>query len=140
MFYVLQRTIHSACSDSFYVAKLQLESIIQNKMQLSCLVFFLFVCFFKTWTVFLLLLNVYLCNLAVPCGILSVLRIFDLLLYLEKEEKKKVDLLLLFFKGKRLDAILDASSASVQMPSSQPQLITAHEKNMFSQDIKMKFQ
>lgn len=89
MFYVLQRTIHSACSDSFYVAKLQLESIIQNKMQLSCLVFFLFVCFFKTWTVFLLLLNVYLCNLAVPCGILSVLRIFDLLLYLEKEGTKK---------------------------------------------------
>lgn len=27
--------------------------------------------------------------------------------------------LLLFFKGKRLDAILGASSASVQMPNSQ---------------------
>lgn len=33
-----------------------------------------------------LLLNVYLCNLAVPCGILSTLRIFHLLLYLEKKK------------------------------------------------------
>lgn len=63
----------------------------------------------------ILLLNVYLCNLAVPCGILSALRIFHLLLYLEK--KKTVVLLLLFSKGKRLDAILAVSSAPVQMPS-----------------------
>lgn len=62
-----------------------------------------------------LLSNVYLCNLAVPCGILSTLRIFHLLLYLEK--KKTVVLLLLFSKGKRLDAILAVSSAPVQMPS-----------------------
>lgn len=33
-----------------------------------------------------LLLNVYLCNMAVPCGILSTLRIFHLLLYLEKKK------------------------------------------------------
>lgn len=76
-------------------------------------------CFIFNLSIFLLLLNVYLCNLAVPCGILSVLRIFDLL-YLEKEKQtnKKVVLLLLFFKGKRLDAILAPSSASVPVSSS----------------------
>jgi len=50
-------------------------------------------------------------------GLLSVPIIFDLQLRLEGGEK--VVWLLLFFKGKRLDAILGASSASVQMPNSQ---------------------
>lgn len=78
-------------------------------MQLSCLaLFFSLDCFAFVKN---------LCDLAVPCGILGVLRIFDLLLYLEKEKNKAV-LLLLFIKGKGLDAILDASSAPVQMPGS----------------------